>query len=91
MKQLTSLKDSTSVVPLYHGDEDEANLGRLFWLADVVDAPYKHAKKMLLRAYVYDEKVVVLGAVTRVQVRQAGGQVQETRLPEVALAAHGCR
>ena len=67
VKQLTSLKDSTSVVPLYHGDEDEANLGRLFWLADVVDAPYKHAKKMLLRAYVYDEEVVVLGAVTRVE------------------------
>ena len=67
VKQLTSLKDSTSVVPLYHGDEDEANLGRLFWLADVVDAPYKHAAKMLLRAYVYDEEVVVLGAVTRVE------------------------
>ena len=60
------LDGSTSVVPLYHGQEGEAEkgMGRLFWLAAIMDAPFDHAKKKVLRAFVYDEQVVEDGAVT---------------------------
>ena len=66
--ELEQLDGSTSVVPLYHGQEGEAekSMGRLFWLADIVDAPFDHANKKVLRAFVYDEQVVEDGAVTRV-------------------------
>ena len=65
--QLEGLRGAVSVVPLYHGKEGEASMGRLFWLADVIDAPFDHAKKKLLRAYMYDEHVVTDGASQRVE------------------------
>ena len=76
MAQLEKLDGSTSVVPLYHGQEAEAgkSMGRLFWLADVIDAPFDRAKKKLLRAFVYDEQVIEDGAVTRVEYTAPAAQ-----------------